>query len=65
MAGRSSSGRVHAMSFSLATTAFSAVSAALLMVTLGTKKKKLGWKHAPRRCSTCGQTDRYDCPCRR
>ena len=65
MAGRWSSGTVRAMSFSLATTAFSAVSAALLMVTLGTTKKKLGWKHAPRRCSTCGRTDRYDCPCRR
>ncbi len=52
------------MSLPFASSAFSAVSAALLMVMVGTKKKKLRWKRAPRRCSTCGQTDRYDCPCR-
>jgi hypothetical protein len=39
--------------------------AGLTMVTAGTQKKLLRWKKPPQRCSTCGRTDRYNCPCRK
>jgi hypothetical protein len=40
--------------------------AGLTMVVAGTQKKLLRWKKPPpKRCATCGRTDRYNCPCRR
>jgi hypothetical protein len=38
--------------------------AALLMLLAGTKKRRLVWKPARRRCTTCGRALR-DCNCRK
>lgn len=42
-----------------------AVSAGLLMLYTGTRKKLLRWKPAERRCPVCGRSDRHNCACRR
>jgi len=49
----------------LAQTVALIVSAALVMVFIGTSKKLLRWKPAERRCRTCGRVDRQNCACRR
>lgn len=51
------------MSIHLATLMPFAATAALLTLTLGTRKLSL--KRAPRRCPACGRIDRRGCQCRR
>jgi hypothetical protein len=42
------------------------VAVGLSMVAVGTRKRVVARKKAPRRCSTCGRALRHhDCPCRR
>jgi hypothetical protein len=53
-----------ANSLHLTTTLGLTLSAGLVMVLAGTRKKLLEWK-TTQRCQACGSRDRQHCPCRR